>query len=355
MTLISVVIPTYNAEATLPPTLRSALAQSHRDIEVLVVDDGSTDASPAIAERFAAEDDRVRVIRRNNGGVAEARNTGLSAARGAFIAPLDADDLWHPRKLELQLARFETAGPDTGLVYNWSRRIDENDRIFAEAASPLIEGRVLHRLIGWNFIGNGSTPLIRADVCEQIHYNPLLHRAGNQGCEDYLFQMQVACRHHFACVPAFLTGYRRLPLAMSQDIARMLRSNIQAFQIMADIVPPEARRVIRARTAELKIELVRNRLHRGRVREAAVAFGSALRTAPLSALSHTATQISLALHRGGNTRAPGSSTVWQSFHEVDPWLEDSPWRPSRAMTKLDQLDNPPDPPGSQPGDYPRAA
>ena len=117
--LISVVIPAYNATATLAETLRSALRQTHAELEVIVVDDGSKDGTRAMAESFAAEDPRVRVISKANAGVAAARNTGIDAARGDFIAPLDADDLWHPDKLRLQLERFTNGPPSLGLVYNW--------------------------------------------------------------------------------------------------------------------------------------------------------------------------------------------------------------------------------------------
>jgi glycosyltransferase involved in cell wall biosynthesis len=102
---ISVVIPAYNAAAYLPDTLRSIAAQSLRPLEVVVVDDGSTDDTAAIARSFG-----VRVITQTNGGISMARNTGTQAARGEYIAFLDSDDLWAPQKLAVQFASLQSYG-----------------------------------------------------------------------------------------------------------------------------------------------------------------------------------------------------------------------------------------------------
>src|SRR3954469_20095634 len=90
---ISVVVPMYNVESFLAPCLDSLLAQTLDDLEVLMVDDGSTDGSTAIAEDYARRDDRFRLIVQENGGLSKARNTGIDAATGEFLAFLDSDDL----------------------------------------------------------------------------------------------------------------------------------------------------------------------------------------------------------------------------------------------------------------------
>jgi glycosyltransferase involved in cell wall biosynthesis len=100
---VSVVIPTYNCATFLPAAIESVLAQTYKDFEILVVDDGSTDAT---SEAIAPYLDQVRFIRQENKGLAGARNTGIRASKGEFIALLDADDTWLPYKLELQLPRF---------------------------------------------------------------------------------------------------------------------------------------------------------------------------------------------------------------------------------------------------------
>jgi teichuronic acid biosynthesis glycosyltransferase TuaG len=110
--LVSVIVPCYNAEAFLRSTLDSVLRQSHAALELLVVDDRSTDGSPGIVREFAARDARVRLLEmpRNAGGPAAPRNLGVAAAQGRWIALLDADDIWHPHKLEMQLRALAETG-----------------------------------------------------------------------------------------------------------------------------------------------------------------------------------------------------------------------------------------------------
>jgi glycosyltransferase involved in cell wall biosynthesis len=110
--LVSVVIPCYNAAGFIERTLRSVLAQTHRELEVIVVDDASTDESAALVEQMARNDPRVRLLRRtrNAGTPGAPRNEGVAAAGGEWIAFLDADDLWHPSKLELQLTALREHG-----------------------------------------------------------------------------------------------------------------------------------------------------------------------------------------------------------------------------------------------------
>jgi teichuronic acid biosynthesis glycosyltransferase TuaG len=107
--LVSIITPAYNAAATIAATIRSVQEQNFKDWEMIVVDDSSDDGTGAIVEHFAADDNRIRLIRRaENGGVAKARNQGLVAAQGRFIAFLDADDLWLFEKLAQQLEFMNT-------------------------------------------------------------------------------------------------------------------------------------------------------------------------------------------------------------------------------------------------------
>ena len=124
--LVTVIIPVFNGERWISSTLASAAAQTHSMLEILVIDDGSTDGTAAIVEAAASRDDRIRLIRKQNGGVSAARNKGIAEARGELIAPLDADDLWHREKIARQVAAMRS--PEVGLVYCWAVEIDENDR-----------------------------------------------------------------------------------------------------------------------------------------------------------------------------------------------------------------------------------
>jgi len=102
--LISCIVPIFNGERYVREALESILAQTHRPLEIIVADDGSTDGTAAIVVGFG---EQVRYVKQGNKGPATARNLGLSLAKGDFVAFLDADDLWHPEKLERQLARFQ--------------------------------------------------------------------------------------------------------------------------------------------------------------------------------------------------------------------------------------------------------
>jgi len=117
--LVSILIPCYNCELWLAEALESALAQSWKNIEVIVVDDGSTDSSLAIAKTFESHD--VKVICQPNLGASAARNKALKEAKGDFIQYLDADDILAPNKIELQLGLFETIGSDYVVAGEWAR------------------------------------------------------------------------------------------------------------------------------------------------------------------------------------------------------------------------------------------
>ena len=127
--LISVIVPAYNAEIFIRRTLDSILAQTYTNIEILVVDDGSQDRTAEIVESFVEKDSRVTLLKQKNAGVATARNLAIEKSRGEYIAPIDADDIWYPQKLEKQVQCMLEADQSIGLVYAWSVRIDEDDVI----------------------------------------------------------------------------------------------------------------------------------------------------------------------------------------------------------------------------------
>lgn len=114
MARVSVIIPSYNCESFLAQTLDSVFAQDINDLELIVVDDGSTDATRSIAASYSP---RVKLIEQENAGVCVARNRGIQAASGDYICLMDHDDYWFPNKLSLQLAQFGQ-NPDVGVVYS---------------------------------------------------------------------------------------------------------------------------------------------------------------------------------------------------------------------------------------------
>jgi glycosyltransferase involved in cell wall biosynthesis len=131
MTLVTAAITTYNRARYLPEAILSAEAQSFADMEILVVDDGSTDETPEVLAGFG---DRIRVVRQENGGRSAARNTAIKEARGTYVAFCDSDDRWLPGKLERQLAAFD-ANPKLGMAHGHVEVIDDEGRVLPEMSA----------------------------------------------------------------------------------------------------------------------------------------------------------------------------------------------------------------------------
>jgi hypothetical protein len=274
--LVSVIVPAFNAATTVQETLRSVLAQTYANIEVIVVDDGSTDDTAATVARIAVHDARVRLERRPRCGVAAARNHAIGLASGEFIAPMDADDLWHPSKLQRQFNRFHIGEPDMGLVYSWYRSIDTDSLVLEDGPRPSLEGWVLPQHLQENFIGNGSAPLLRTKALCGLGYEPSLQRQGIEGCEDFLLQLQVSRHWRFGCAHGFLIGYRRSPNSMSADCDRMLLSHVALYQLLEPELSGPARSLCRRKGVELQVRVSRDRATAGRLGEAARALSKAL-------------------------------------------------------------------------------
>ncbi|EHJ61938.1 glycosyl transferase family 2 [Novosphingobium pentaromativorans US6-1] len=264
---VSVIVPAYNAARTIGETLRSVTAQTHRELEIVVVDDGSADDTPAIVQGLAARDPRIRLLRQANAGVAAARNAGIAASTGRFIAPVDADDLWHPAKIERQLAVFRQGGERMGLVYTWFALIDGKSQVVQLRHRPCHEGDVLAPLAFHNFIGNGSSALIRRSAFDRTGgYDTTLRARGGQGCEDWKLYFEIAEHHHFGFVPEPLTGYRDLPDNMSSDVLQMLRSRDLCTE---DLLPrhPELAKAFQSGRNRLSRLLFHRAIRLGRTKE----------------------------------------------------------------------------------------
>ncbi|MCH5262966.1 MAG: glycosyltransferase family 2 protein [Lachnospiraceae bacterium] len=167
---VSVVIPTYNREATIGASIQSVLNQTWQNLEIIIVDDGSTDSTRQVVEAFA--DDRIRYIcQEQNGGASHARNTGIRLAECEFVAFLDSDDEWLPEKLEKQMEAMVKASEDVGLVYCRMRVLrGDRDPVICPPLSmeqERLEGNLLTQLAVQNVIGT-PTILARKKCLEQV-------------------------------------------------------------------------------------------------------------------------------------------------------------------------------------------
>ena len=274
--MVSVIVPAYNAEGTVRETLKSALAQTYENIEVIVVDDGSTDGTGNIIRDVASSDSRVRIIEQANAGVAAARNAGIWQSAGDFVAPLDADDLWHPSCIEKLMAVLLSSDSSMAAVYANYRSIEEDSLVIGSQPILKFEGNIFGHLLCLNFISSGSSLLMRKKAVLAVGgYESWLRGAGAEGCEDSLIQLRIAAKYSFGCVPEYLIGYRRRPSNMSSDPVRIFDSAQRVYKQAEAIAPAWLKPLARRRTAECLFFMGYNMFKRGQLLNAIGAIGRA--------------------------------------------------------------------------------
>ncbi len=205
--LVSVVIPTYGRNEHLPNALESVIDQCYPEIELLVVDDGSPEPiTEAIGEYSFSELRSVTFIRHHrNRGANAARNTGIRAAEGEYIAFLDDDDSWHDEKISKQVKAFLSAPPDVGVVYNGKRTEHPNGTTIMNAEA---EGDVLQALFRGVTFGQFSSIMVDADVIDTVGLPDERFPAWQD--REWFFRLAKHC--HFKPVPEILT-YKQVGLS----------------------------------------------------------------------------------------------------------------------------------------------
>jgi glycosyltransferase involved in cell wall biosynthesis len=258
MPRVSVVMPVYNVERYVATAIRSVLAQSLTDFEIIVVDDGGGDDSVAICRAF--DDPRIRIVSQANRGLAGARNTGIQAATGDYVALLDADDAWLPEKLVLHVANLD-AQPDVGVSYDGSILIDEAGKPLGINQEPLYGAVGAAEVFTGRVVKNGSVPVFRRAVLDDIahvapdgqriwYFDESLRRS-----EDVECWTRIALTTHwrFAGVGRNLTLYRINAGGLSADVVRQLESWEQVCAKVAGYAPDFiARHGAEARARELR-------------------------------------------------------------------------------------------------------
>ncbi len=195
---VSVVLPTYNRAQSIRSAIDSVLAQTYRDFELIIVDDGSTDSTRELVEQYS--DKRIRYIRHEkNRGLAAGRNTGARDARGIFIANQDSDDIWMPEKLQREVHALESAYPRVGVAYS------RLEKVFSEGAGPVYipasnaavaNGNLHRKLLEGNFI-TMQVALMRKECFEKVGgFDESL-----SAFQDWDFWLRVSNAYEFVYVP----------------------------------------------------------------------------------------------------------------------------------------------------------
>ncbi len=195
MPLVSVIIPTYNRESFIAECVESVLAQTFSDFELIVVDDGSTDRTETVVGRYS---DKIRYLRQEQRGPAAARNSGIRDASSEWLSFLDSDDLWLPRKLELQMEYLRNS-PDTKICYTeeiWYRR---GRRVNPAQKHRKYSGWIYQKMLPLCIVSPSSV-MIHRSVLEKVG----LFDEELPACEDYDLWLRIGLRYPIALIPEAL-------------------------------------------------------------------------------------------------------------------------------------------------------
>ena len=198
MPRISIIVPVYQAEKLLPACVDSVKQQTFRDWELLLINDGSRDRSPEICDAYAAEDVRIRVFHKENGGVSKARNLGLENATGEYIAFLDADDRFEPQTLQVLLELCEKNGADSAGCAHWNLLPDDTKTPELLLPAGVYDRQAIREQIVYPLLGDRlSVPIFNGFIWRYLFSAEIL-RAANitfEGAylEDEIFLMEYFC------------------------------------------------------------------------------------------------------------------------------------------------------------------
>lgn len=226
---VDVIIPSFNNGKYLSDAINSVLIQSEYVNKILVVDDGSTDNTKKIVTTLATKSPKIQYIHQVNKGLSSARNTGIKLSSAKYLAFLDADDIWMPRKLESQINKFRsTKHKNLGLVYGEYLDIDEDGKTIKNFGGfrlhPEIKGYVAKQLLECNYAtGSGSAVLVKRECFDRVGMFDETLKA----CEDWDMWMRIAQKFSFEYVDAPLVKLRRHQKSMQANRQHMITNQVK--------------------------------------------------------------------------------------------------------------------------------
>ncbi|MCX6043828.1 MAG: glycosyltransferase [Chloroflexi bacterium] len=235
--LVSIVIPNFNHARYLGAAISSVLTQSYPNIEIIVVDDGSTDESRAVAARYG---NRIRYIWQENRGLSAARNTGIRAASGEYIGLLDADDLYEPHCLATMMAILQ-ANPEADGLYCGYQFVDQQNQLLPQIEARLIPTDQLYdTLLDGNFFVPESVLVHQRCYASAGAFDETL-----RACEDWDMWLRITRQHVIIGTDAVLTRHRVLAGSMSSDPMRMINNRLAVLKKHIIIAPDAPAEIVR--------------------------------------------------------------------------------------------------------------
>jgi glycosyltransferase involved in cell wall biosynthesis len=306
---ISAVVTVYNAEQSIGDSLRAILSQTHPPDEVVVVDDGSTDGTPAELARFREE---IRVLRQDNRGHAPALNVGMRAARGDYLAKCDADDIWEPHKLAQQVQALQ-AHPEIDIAFSAIQVFGESEEArgletVGDPSVGILDQRQFARTLYRDNVICPSSTLIRRRLYEQL--GPFAEHLAGEDYDYWMRALRVGAVFYYD--PARLLRYRRHSQQLTSDVLRTRRAMHEVHALHEDLIGD--RSFVHAVHRDELFRIGRQLVEEDRPHEARQAF--------LGSLRHG---------RGGLASANVRALVWVAILTLPPSARE---HAARAMVEV---------------------
>jgi glycosyltransferase involved in cell wall biosynthesis len=229
---VSVIMTAYNREKFIAEAIRSVLAQTFSDFELIIIDDGSTDKTLEKASGFG-HDPRIRIIKNEkNLGIATTRNKALSFARGKYIAPLDSDDIWLDREKLKKQVEFLDENPDYAMLGGGIMHIDVDSKPIKKVLFPIYDSLIRNIILQYNPFAQSALLYRKSAALECSGYS-----TEYQICDDYDLWLKIGNKHKFTNIPQVLSGYRihgenitkKKRLTVAREILEIVRKNSKNY------------------------------------------------------------------------------------------------------------------------------
>ena len=289
MPTLSVIVPAYNVAPFIRTAIRSVLDQGFRDLEVIVINDGSTDQTEQIVRSI--HDDRVRLVTQVNGGLAHARNVGIGLAKGRYIAFLDGDDMWLPDYADQHVSHL-MADPAVGISFNYQAYMDENSVLTGQYLTTLIARPSLRQLLLHSRIVTGNIVMPRECLDQIGGFDERL-----RACEDLEMWIRTLAKTQFkiALIPQVLCAYRERSNSLTMQFEHHVKNAWVAADVIESYAPCFRGRMRRRMLGDVYRILARKALSSNNLKAARYLAFKALQSWPLLPIQDVRAAVTIGL------------------------------------------------------------